>query len=327
MRSLYQAGALSQVQLLLNQQQADALSRHFHYYDYLLAARRDKMRGYLETVERLKTVEAGIAAAVTSLQASQAELENGYAVLVGKRDERKAVLASLDADLRNKGNTLRELEMDRAALQKVIDQIEQQRQLAIAQEQQRQAEAARQEQARLNQQQPEQPAEPPVPGAVPGVAPEPAPAPAARPASPYTAADLLKLQSQAFSQRKGSLRWPVNGVVANRFGEARQGSVKWDGIRIGAAAGSEVHAVHYGRVMYADWLRGQGLLIILDHGDGYMSLYAHNDVLLHEPGEWVQAGEPLARVGISGGEKDTGLYFEIRKDGEPVDPQLWLGKK
>lgn len=328
---------MSPVQLFLNQRQADTLSRHYHYVDYLFAARRERMRHYLEAVDRLRTVEAELAAAMAGLQADQAGLEAGHAELLGRRQERQVLLASLEADLKRKGSELRELEADRAALQKVIDEIEAQRQLAIAEEaRRREAEAAEQERQRLEQARREQerqaqqaavpPSIEPAPAADPPPAAQPV-APSARRASPaWSSEDLARLQAQSFDQRKGSLRWPVAGRVANRFGEPRQGSIQWDGLRIAAAAGTEVRAVHYGRVMYADWLRGQGLLIILDHGEGYMSLYAHNDVLLHEPGEWVQAGEPLARVGNSGGEKEAGLYFEIRKDGEPVDPQRWLGK-
>lgn len=130
----------------------------------------------------------------------------------------------------------------------------------------------------------------------------------------------------SFTQRKGSMPWPAQGKLLNRFGDTRQGSVSWDGVRIQAAPGAEVQAIHGGRVMYADWLRGQGMLMVLDHGNGYMSLYAHNDQLLREPGEWVQAGDSIARVGNSGGEKESALYFEIRQNGQPVNPLPWLGK-
>ena len=121
--------------------------------------------------------------------------------------------------------------------------------------------------------------------------------------------------------------WPVQGKVINSFGQQRQGSVTWDGLRIQAQSGSDVRAIHGGRVMYADSLPGQGLLLVLDHGDGFMSLYAHNDALLHESGEWVQPGDAIARVGNSGGEKEPGLYFEIRQNGEPVNPLPWLAKR
>jgi len=157
--------------------------------------------------------------------------------------------------------------------------------------------------------------------------PEPASARRASASPAYSAADLSRLQSQSFAQRKGKLPWPVNGRLVTRFGDPRQGSVTWDGMRIQAPNGSDVRAVHGGRVMYADSLRGMGLLIVLDHGDGYMSLYAHNDVLLHAAGAWVNPGDSVARAGNSGGEKESGLYFEIRQNGQPVNPLPWLTKR
>jgi len=94
-------------------------------------------------------------------------------------------------------------------------------------------------------------------------------------------------------------------------------------VTIGAHIGAEVHAVSGGRVVFADWMRGFGLLAIIDHGDGYMSLYAHNQSLYKRVGEWVEAGELIAKVGDSGGQTDSGLYFEIRHQGKPVDPAAW----
>nr|WP_241263348.1 peptidoglycan DD-metalloendopeptidase family protein [Parahaliea mediterranea] len=99
--------------------------------------------------------------------------------------------------------------------------------------------------------------------------------------------------------------------------------MRWQGVNIPAEPGSTVRAIHHGRVVYADWFRGSGLLLIVDHGDGYMSLYAHNQSLLREVGEWVQAGTPVGTVGDSGGLERPALYFEIRHQGKPVDPAGW----
>ena len=99
--------------------------------------------------------------------------------------------------------------------------------------------------------------------------------------------------------------------------------MRWQGLTIPAAEGATVRAIHHGRVVYADWLRGSGLLLIVDHGDGYMSLYAHNQSLLREVGEWVSAGTPVSTVGNSGGQERPALYFEIRHQGKPVDPATW----
>jgi len=127
-----------------------------------------------------------------------------------------------------------------------------------------------------------------------------------------------------FKQRKGKLSWPLQGNIQNRFGATRSGGTRWSGVLIKANAGTAVKAVHSGRVLFADWLPGQGMLMIVDHGDQYMSLYAHNEVLLKAPGEWVESGDTIARSGGSGGQQTAGLYFEIRYKGEPADPMTWF---
>jgi septal ring factor EnvC (AmiA/AmiB activator) len=133
--------------------------------------------------------------------------------------------------------------------------------------------------------------------------------------------------STPFKTLLGKLQWPVAGRLLNAFGDERRGaSLKWDGVKIGADAGNEVRAVHAGRVVFADWFRNLGLLIILDHGEGYMSLYGYNQSLLKKPGDWVLAGEPIAYVGDSGGQNVPAVYFEIRHDGTPVDPALWCAR-
>lgn len=129
-----------------------------------------------------------------------------------------------------------------------------------------------------------------------------------------------------FADLRGRLRWPAQGDIAHRFGSDRfAGKLKWDGVVIRAAEGSPVRAIHDGRVIFADYLRGHGLLIILDHGGGYMSLYAHNQSLTKTVGSRVEAGEVIARVGSSGGQQEAGLYFEIRRNGQPTNPSRWCG--
>jgi septal ring factor EnvC (AmiA/AmiB activator) len=121
--------------------------------------------------------------------------------------------------------------------------------------------------------------------------------------------------------------WPVDGKARNRFGRDRDGGpLKWHGLMIAASEGSTVSAIHHGRVVFADWFRGSGLLRILDHGAGYRSLYGHNQSLLREVGEWVDVGDAIGTVGNSGGRQRTALYFEIRKDGKPTDPDKWCKK-
>ncbi|MDG0971410.1 MAG: peptidoglycan DD-metalloendopeptidase family protein [Porticoccaceae bacterium] len=132
---------------------------------------------------------------------------------------------------------------------------------------------------------------------------------------------------QSFASRKGKLKWPLKGTVAHSFGSTRSGELRWEGWLISAKAGAAVNAVHNGRVVFSNYLRGFGLLIILDHGDGYMTLYAHNQELLKDTGDWVQSSQTLARAGDTGGLSKPALYFEIRKQGKPSDPKSWLGKR
>ncbi|WP_036247797.1 murein hydrolase activator EnvC [Methylobacter sp. BBA5.1] len=128
-----------------------------------------------------------------------------------------------------------------------------------------------------------------------------------------------------FSTLKGRLPWPVEGKLAQKFGSPRSEAL-WDGVLIDAQEGAEIHAVTRGEVVYAEWLRGYGLLTIIDHGKGYMSLYAFNQSLYKRVGEWVEAGEVIASVGQSGGRSQPGLYFGIRRQGKPVDPLEWCRK-
>lgn len=128
-----------------------------------------------------------------------------------------------------------------------------------------------------------------------------------------------------FARLRGKLQLPVRGEVTNRFGSRRgDGDTVWKGLFIRAAAGSEVHAVADGQVVYADWLRGFGNLLIVNHGDDFLSIYGNNESLLHKAGDVVKAGESLATVGSSGGNPESGLYFELRHQGRPFDPIRWV---
>ena len=126
---------------------------------------------------------------------------------------------------------------------------------------------------------------------------------------------------------KGDLPWPVEGQVQHRFGDARTHRTRWQGVYFRAPTGSEVRSVAPGRVAFADWLRGFGLLAIVDHGDDRVSLYGAADSLYVRLGDWVERGEPIASVGQSGGHSEVGLYFEIRESGKPTDPLAWLARR
>ncbi len=138
----------------------------------------------------------------------------------------------------------------------------------------------------------------------------------------------LKIDSATpFPKRKGKLPWPVKGPVWRSFGTPRIGQLKWDGMVIKANSGTQIKAVHHGRIVFADYLRGYGLLTIIDHGDGYLSLYGRNQTLLKDMGDWVSTGDIIATAGNTGGQQYISLYFEIRHKGKPSNPKRWLARR
>ncbi|MFZ1547774.1 MAG: peptidoglycan DD-metalloendopeptidase family protein [Candidatus Nitrotoga sp.] len=136
-----------------------------------------------------------------------------------------------------------------------------------------------------------------------------------------------RFDGKPFEQLKGKLTLPVMGEVVNKFGSARPDStVLWKGLRLRAASGQPVKSVAAGRVVFADWLRGFGNLLIIDHGKGYMSLYGNNETLYKQVGDILHGGDTIAAVGNSGGNEDSGVYFELRHRGEPIDPTKWIAR-
>ncbi len=133
---------------------------------------------------------------------------------------------------------------------------------------------------------------------------------------------------EPFSQLKGQLTWPVAGRLLHDFGQPRaSGRLEWNGVVLAAPRGREVRAVYHGRVVFADWLAGMGLLVIVDHGEGFMTLYGYNETILKITGEWVAPGDVIATVGDSGGQQQASLYFEIRQGTRPINPRTWVTKR
>jgi len=131
-----------------------------------------------------------------------------------------------------------------------------------------------------------------------------------------------------FAELKGKLTWPVAGEVTRSYGDTRaSGQLKWNGVVVSAPRGREVRSVYHGRVIFADWLAGMGLLTIVDHGEGYLTLYGYNETLLKSPGDWVAPGDVIATVGDSGGQAESGLYFEVRQGTQPVNPSAWVSRQ
>ena len=139
---------------------------------------------------------------------------------------------------------------------------------------------------------------------------------------------VMPSDTEPFRTLKGKLPYPSQGRVLQAFGQPRlKGRLQWRGLFISGQGGDQVVSVHHGRVIFSDYLGGHGLLLIIDHSDGYMSLYAHNQALLKDTGDWVSGNDLIAILGDSGGQAQAGLYFEIRHNGIPQNPTPWLVKK
>jgi septal ring factor EnvC (AmiA/AmiB activator) len=297
-RAAYQSGRQEYVKLLLNQQNPEKFSRTLTYYDYLSEARMEQLDAFNETLRQLANVELEIVSHQTQLLEQKSALDGRREQLASVRKERQLALAKLSKEYSARDKKLKAREQEQANLARVLKTIEE----TLAR-QAREAEAARQ-QALLAER--EQPRSPSIPATGPLVS---------------SGAGF----GGPFAKARGKLPWPVNGQLVARYGTPRGGDArtKWDGVLIGAPAGSQVHAVHGGRVVFADWLRGAGLLVILDHGNGYLSLYGHNQSLLKDAGDVVKAGEAISTVGNSGGQDTSALYFAIRQQGRPIDPAQW----
>ena len=304
-RAAYQSGRQEYVKLLLNQQNPEKFSRTLTYYDYLSEARMEQLATFNETLRQLANVEQDIANQQNQLNEQKSALDGRREQLAEARKERQLALAKLNKDLSARDQKLKARQQEQAQLGTVLKTIE-----ATLARQAREAAEARKlelaaEQARLKGDK----------------------------ASPGANGPLVSSSGATyggnFASARGKLPWPVNGRLAARFGTARGGDerTKWDGVLISAGAGSQVHAVHGGRVVFADWLRGAGLLVILDHGNGYLSLYGHNQSLLKDAGQIVKAGEAIATVGTSGGQNTPALYFAIRQQGRPSDPAQWCRRQ
>ena len=141
-------------------------------------------------------------------------------------------------------------------------------------------------------------------------------------------ADYPITSEEPFTALRGRLTWPVAGRLVHDFGQPRAGGrLSWNGVVLAAPRGREVRAVYHGRVVFADWLDGMGLLVIVDHGEGFLTLYGYNETTLKSAGDWVAPGDAIATVGVSGGQLDSGLYFEIRQGTRPVDPRHWITRQ
>ncbi len=264
LRAAYLIGSEEPLKLLLNQKDPARAGRMFAYYSYFGRARAEQIDRINANLARIEQLDRDVAAEDEQLAAVEARRKAELGKLDNARNERGKVLASLQAEARERAQSLERMKREQGTLEKLLRELKS----------------------------------------------------AMQRFPPDT--------NTAFGRLRGKLAWPVEGRLVARFGETRSGSVKWDGVVVAAERGAPVRAVYQGRVVYADWLPGLGLLTIVDHGDGYLSLYGHNDRLYKAAGERVSAGEPTAAAGDSGGRAKPELYFEIRKGGKPVDPRPWF---
>ena len=310
-RAAYQAGQQEPLRLLLNQQQPEKFSRNLTYYQYIGQARQQQINTFNETLRQLSNVTQQITEQKNKLAEQQNSLLSKQDSLKVLRQQRQEKVATLSQQQRKESQSLKSRQADQAQLNKVLTTIE----ATLARQAQQAREAERQRQQRIAQQQREK--------AEQLLNDKPAVASGKQPQSPMVSTAIIHSGGN-FSSVQGKLPWPVNGRLIARFGSARGDTrSKWDGVLISSQAGTQVRAIHSGRVVFADWLRGAGLLVIVDHGDGYLSLYGHNQSLLTRPGDIVKTGQAISTVGNTGGQDQAALYFAIRKKGKPADPVQW----
>lgn len=266
LRAAYATGRQERLRLLLNQDDPALVGRMLVYYDHLNRTRLARIQRIDNLVEQLDSVAADIVAERDRLEERRAAQANALAQVERARGQRAQVLAALERQLRSRGAELSRLQADEAALQRLLESLND----LLAD----------------------------VP------------------------ADLG--ERRAFNEQRGQLGWPTTGRVLARFGEARDDAGRWRGLLIGANEGSPVRAVAYGRVAWAGWMPHFGNLMVIEHGDGWYSLYGHTRTMLREVGAWVDAGTVIAEVGDSGGQPRPALYFELRRGRDPVNPQPWL---
>lgn len=345
LRAQYASG-LSPWTALLSGNDPQEIQRDLGYLAYIAQAQADQVRALQQGVLRLEQLHTAEKANQAELQKLAKDTEAQKQQLQKQQSERETVLLTVESQLKEQQQQAKNLANNDVRLGQLITGLEQEiaRQAELrrqaeerrkaeearrraeqarraAEEQQRKAEQARADDERKAEEArlyalahtPAQPAEP---------APEPTPAPpAAATSAPVAAVEPVG----GFTGLKRGLQPPVRGEIQGRFGTERPEGGPWRGIILRTAAGTPVKAISAGRVVFSNWMSGFGNLLIIDHGAGFLSIYGHNQSMLKQVGDVVQAGEAVARVGATGGQIEPGVYFEIRQNGQPVNPQLWLG--
>ncbi len=289
-KQLYQQylnGEQNYLRALLQQRDPNAIARDLQYFSYVAKARAKLITDLRQNLGQVATLDAQTASTLKEVaQLKEAQVKEKQE-LQKQQAERRAMLKKLASQLQAQRGEITRLQRDEKRLSQLVERL-----------------------AKI------------VPKAAPRK-------PEGKKSAPEKmqrneALPTPEMDSGVFASLKGKLRLPARGELANRFGSTREDSgISWKGLFIRASEGDEVRAVAGGRVVFADWLRGFGNLMIVDHGGGYMSLYGNNQALLKRVGDEVKTGDHIAAVGNSGGNQEPGLYFELRKQSKPFDPLTW----
>jgi len=308
-RATWQSGGQSApLRLLLNGSQPEGLTRTLTYYRYLSQARQREINQLNTTLSELDEVRGQTLERQMQLAEERQRLDGNYQKLAKLYTEREQVLKTLNQRQQNSAAKLKTSQQEQAQLAQVLQTLE----TALARQAAAEAEARAKAQEQIRAQ-----------AALALL--DKNNAPQASYQTIQNGPISHNVQNSPFAQTRGKLPWPLSGQLLARYGSPRgnDARVTWDGVLIGAAEGSLVQAIHPGQVVLADYLSGMGLMLIINHGNNYLSLYGHNQSLLKKVGDLVQAGEPIATVGKSGGLAEPALYFAIRHQKTPSDPAQW----
>ena len=306
-RASYQLGSDAPLKVLLSQDRVADANRALAYHRYVQRDRAQQIAALSAELKALDEVERDIAARRAQLDATRRQQRDKVDALAKNRKSSAALTADLDQRYRDRAAREKALGQDARSLERLLDNL---RAAAARAEAERRAEAKR---AAAEQAAREKAA---ATSRTPG-----GKSSASVPAKPRPAV------ANAPALKVGGLGWPLSGNLLARFGGRMPDGRNSSGVLIGAPAGSTVTAVADGSVVFSEWMTGYGLILIVDHGNGYMSLYAHNESLLRDAGDQVRRGDAVAKVGSSGGQGTPALYFELRRNGQPVDPTSWLQRR
>jgi septal ring factor EnvC (AmiA/AmiB activator) len=327
----YLRGTPDSLQLLLNGDDPNQMARDLHYLSAIALTRAELMGEINATLDKKKSLAADAKERSAELAEVEAEQKKRHADLQKQREERQALFAQLASKVSAQRKEIGTLQQNEKRMTQLIDRLSkilavQAARAAKAAEaarlaEARQAAARQREKEREKDKRPTQTEEREIARPTPSVE-------TTRPKTLEAENHYEPAPSNgSFARQRGSLRLPVRGAVSGRFGSARDGGGTWRGLFIKAGVGSEVKAIAGGRVVFSEWMRGFGNLLIVDHGDAYLSIYGNNDALLKQVGQAVKGGETVATVGNSGGNPESGLYFELRHQGQPIDPMKWASLK